>query len=578
MRKFCISLCTIGIAAVLVAPVRAEDAVSQILKNGKLRTAYNPVLLDYLVEEGADDLPKKLHKQALDQLVTALKAETTITDAEQRTAALATAAALLAEALGSGLTSELGQAAGDATHSIYAGWIDAADKLLKAGYTADAIQFYEHCMTFFPYADLQGRCALGLARSKPDEAIDLLIKASEASSKGAVNAALWSLGGLAASDALGDAHKTRIIEHIRSFTTGLKKASYGRAACRAMVRTGNEKVIPRLKELKGGMMNTDISPCALRGLLLTFDDRSVVPDLAKKLKGGMFDTTKPAEKLSAARTLMTAGEDAGFEWAARYLTGKKKPKDRQKEIDKALKKGKHAKWKKPDEGDMRSRVVTALVETGGERAAEVLAMGFHFTKQGHWIETWIALGMYKLGDDSQVELLKGALSSREWDFTTLRIAEAFAAEGDTSGVPAIGALYDEAVGRAKKARKDSERADLRRLRSGIANAAAVIDRDDCVPILTRILTDTDASVRTSAAYALARMRKAKVNTALEQALGVDYGKTKSGPRTPIVHAHLTRSAAAREPRVARVLAKATASPLTSVKFLALSANYSQATH
>ena len=44
------------------------------LDAGGLKAAYNPVLLDYLLEEGADDLPDDQRKQATDQLVTALKA------------------------------------------------------------------------------------------------------------------------------------------------------------------------------------------------------------------------------------------------------------------------------------------------------------------------------------------------------------------------------------------------------------------------------------------------------------------------------------------------------------------------
>ncbi len=570
-------LCLGALALVVALPATAGDTVPTILKEGKLRTAYNPVLLHYLVEEGVDDLDEALHKEALDQLVTALKAETTISAGEETTAALITAGALLAEALGGGgLASEMGDAASDATHSIYEGWIDAADSLLKAGYTEDAVSFYEHCMARFPYQDLQGRCAMGLARSKPDEAIDILIKTTEGNAEGAIKSALWSLGGIASSDALTEEQKTRIIEHIKGFAGGLKKASYGRSACEALVRTGHPSVTERLGELKGGMMNQNISPCALRGLLLTFDDRSVVKDLAKKLKGGMLDTTKPADKLFAARTLLEAGEDAGFEWTLKHVTNKKNDKDRQKEIQKAAKKNKKPKWKKPKEGDLRSSVVTMLVETGGERALEALRMGFAFAEKDSWIETWTALGLYRLGDDSHVDLINKALQSREWDYTTLRIAEAFAEKGDFSGVPALKALYAEAVTRADKAKKDSEQAQLRRLRSGIAYALARIDRDDCAPIAAEILGDKDASVRTAAAYALASMSGAKIAPGLVMSLAIDYGETDSGSRTPIVHAHVARSAAAKigtTPELSSVLDKAAESSLTSVKFLALSARH-----
>jgi len=572
MRKSLVSSLVLG--AFAIAQPAAAASIESMLEAGQLKAAYNPILLDYLVEEGTKALPEAQHKEALEQLVTALRAETDITAGEQQAAGLATAAALLAQAFGGGMTAEMGSAASDATHQIYDGWIDAANGLLKAGFADEANAFFEKCMAQFPYPDLQGRCALGLARANPEKAIDILIATSkDSSSEGAIKTALWVLGGLAASDDLGDEHKVRIIEHIESFTGGLKKATYGRAACRGLVRSGDERVKPRLMELKGGMMNSDISPCALRGLLLTFGEKSVVPDLAKKLKGGMLDTTKPADKLFAARTLIEADEPAGFEWAAKHLTGKKKQKDRDKQIAKAQAKGKKAKWKKPSEGDLRNQVISALVDAGGDRALQILNESFVFAKKGSWIETWIALALYRLGDDAHIDLLKNALETQEWDFTVVRIAEAFADKGDTSGLAALGKLYGNAVARAGKAKKDKERNALRRLRSQIAAALAKIDTPASATQLAKILGDGDARVRASAAYGLARMTEPSAVPALTKALAADYGESRAGARTPVVHAHVARAAALKgdSAAIAAVLEKAAGSSFASVKFLALCA-------
>ncbi len=123
---------------------------------------------------------------------------------------------------------------------------------------------------------------------------------------------LLILGQLAGSKGFPAEPRREVVAKITSFTSGLKKATYGRWACRGLVATEDPAVVPTLQSLSKGMMNSDFYDCSRRGLLLTFDDRSVVPLLAKSLQGGMMSTAKPSDKLSAAGLLMEAGDDAGF--------------------------------------------------------------------------------------------------------------------------------------------------------------------------------------------------------------------------------------------------------------------------
>ena len=56
------SLCSkspvlVVIALFAVAPAIQAESIESILESRSLTTAYNPVLLDYLLEEGRDDLP-----------------------------------------------------------------------------------------------------------------------------------------------------------------------------------------------------------------------------------------------------------------------------------------------------------------------------------------------------------------------------------------------------------------------------------------------------------------------------------------------------------------------------------------
>ena len=46
-------------------PVAAGDPVQEILDGGKLKTAYNPVLLDYLVEEARGETQPSPKRSAL---------------------------------------------------------------------------------------------------------------------------------------------------------------------------------------------------------------------------------------------------------------------------------------------------------------------------------------------------------------------------------------------------------------------------------------------------------------------------------------------------------------------------------
>jgi hypothetical protein len=188
------------LALALLPAALAAQTIDGILESGALKTAYNPVLLDYLLEEGADDLPEAKRKQALDQLVTALKQDVEITPEEQKTAAMLAAGAALAELFGGDDTSDVGSAAGDATYDVWRGWVESAMTLQRAGYTAAAEAFFEKCIEIYPYSDLRGRCAIGLAAGKPDEAVSRLMALTESSDSSTINAALRLLGKLAGSE------------------------------------------------------------------------------------------------------------------------------------------------------------------------------------------------------------------------------------------------------------------------------------------------------------------------------------------------------------------------------------------
>jgi HEAT repeat protein len=568
------------IALVVLAGPTYSETVENILDAGGLKVAYNPVLLDYLLEEGADDLPDDQRKQAIDQLVTALKADIEITPAEQKAAAMAAAAAGLAQLFGGRDAGDLGAAAGDATYDVWRGWVESAITLQRAGYADEANAFFEKCIEIYPYGDLKGRCAIGLAVGKPDEAVSRLMALTDGSDPETINAALRLLGELAGSEGFPAENRAEVVARITDFTGGLKKASYGEAACYGLVKASDPSAVPKLQALSKGMMNANFHRCARKGLLLTFDDQSVVPLLEKALKSGKFSTTEPWESFFSATVLMEAGNESGFAWAAEQF-GKKEKKGMKKIMS------------TEEEIDFKPALVTALVRIGGDRSKQVLSQAMSSVEKGSWIETWIAIGLLQLGDTTYIDLARKALDVPEWDFTTVRVATALAEHGDYSGIPALKALYEKAAdgiepetGRAVAAflagtgneflsDRDAKQARLVRLRRQIADALATIDHADSGPVLAQMLDDSEPSVRTATAQALGRMSDASALPALAKAMTVDYGNIGEGSRNPTVLAYVARQAARNFPGesgTADVLGAATASKYASVEFLGLCAS------
>ncbi len=138
-----------------LSPSAFSESTDQILKSKQLQSSYNPVVLDYLLNEGKRALPEATRKEAIDQLVTALKQDIVITPEEQKAASLLVAGSAMAQLLGGASSRELGAVTDDATWQIWNGWIDSAMALERAGYRDDAIAFYQKCIDIYPYADLK---------------------------------------------------------------------------------------------------------------------------------------------------------------------------------------------------------------------------------------------------------------------------------------------------------------------------------------------------------------------------------------------------------------------------------------
>ena len=130
-------LCVVFILTMTVG-VSGAATIEEMLEEKALAGAYNPELLDYLLDEGHDALPTEQRQAALDQLVSALKKDIEITPEEQKAAAMAAAGAGIAQLLGGSSGAEYGGVAQDATHQIWSGWVDSAFTMQRAGYADEA--------------------------------------------------------------------------------------------------------------------------------------------------------------------------------------------------------------------------------------------------------------------------------------------------------------------------------------------------------------------------------------------------------------------------------------------------------
>ncbi|MCP4148235.1 MAG: hypothetical protein GY757_10845, partial [bacterium] len=462
----------------------AGDSVAKIIAGKKLTQAYNGVLVDFLLDEGKAKLQKKQHKMALDQLVTALKAKTTVTKKEQLNTALGNLVGTVMKVSGGDV---IGSAGAD-VESYYAGewasWIDAAYKLAEAGYKEDAAKFFEYGIQTMPYPSLKARCVQGLAIARPDSAFDLLMAMLKEPTNEVKSSALRFLGHLAADKNCPADKKKAIADTLVKYSKGMKGDEVLHAVIDALSVCKIEEGKAILAKLKKGMRAKEVKRAAVRCLLMDYGDKSVIKSLEKMAKGGFMKDD--SDKFFGGSLLIEIGEAKGFAYAGKALKYKKKG------LLSTKKKG----------PDYQPAIVNVLVRYGGDKGKEVLSGVIGKYKDKLWIKTWMAVGLLELGDKSQMDFVKTKLDNLAWDFTALRIAEALAKHGDFAGIPVIKQLMAK---RAKKLAGKAEVNRLSRLRVQIADLMQRLNHAQSVPYLIQLLGDEDQYVRSGAALALCKM-------------------------------------------------------------------------
>lgn len=519
--------------------------IDSIINSGVLKTHYNGSLVEYLLEEGQNKLSPEKKKEVLDQLVTVLKEKSQVTNSEQFSVALGALIGLGMQVYDDDIVSSAGSDVEQDYANEWTSWVDAALLLLKAGYVDDSVHFFEYGIQTIPYDHERARCVQGLAAAKPDQALEILLKFADEPQEPIRNSAIRMLGYLAVSAGINDEVKNQAVLKIIEKTQGLQLNTTKRAAIYALDLVKDPRSIELLGKFKKGLIDTYVQRAALKSLLVTFNDLTVVEILDKKLKSGFMSMNDPTDNLFAGLTLIQAHQVSGYEWAIEKLAPKKKGFN-------PLKKNK--------EPDFRSQIVRTLVRFPSDESLVILRDAFTKYEDDEWIKTWIATGLLELGDASYIPFVKSKLQNAEWDFTSIRIATALAQHGHYDGIPVLNQLTLKEPPKKGGAAKlfgalsgksdttQNEKNKLERLKMQVANAVATINHPDGLPILRNLLMDSNIYVRSSAAYALTRMTiDQNLLPDYLLAFNTEFGQTQGRSRNPIIHSYLLRLGALKYP-------------------------------
>ncbi len=534
-----------GVLLSSVTALRAQS-VQEILDSRALAREYNPVLVAFMLEEGKSRLGAKQQKDALDQQLARFREEINVKPSGEIAANVASLAGIFVKG-------DIGAGIAEGAASVWGGWVDAANVLQHAGYEKEVIPFYKNCVTSFPYESLQARCAVALAAAQPEQAITFLtgLVNDKASPEPAKSAALRVLGQLAADTHFPKAQRDAAVDELIKRTEGFMNSTLYEAAVDGLVRAHDPRAVEPLRKMMKGMSKGDeVKRAAMRGLALTYKDQAGIDALKGSLKGGFMSDANT--QIFSASTLILADEQAGYDWAADKLAKKKSAgrgflsKVMASDSDKAA--------------DPEPRLMRALLDNGNEKSKALLAQVADAHSPGEWIYARANISLVTLGDTSRIDAVKKIVNSEQYiPEQRAGAAIALARQKDYSGIAALGSILSD------------RRTDAGE-KMAVANALGVINQVESVAPLTQLLSDKDANVRVTAAYALSDMTKAAALEGISKAVAVDYGSTDAGSRNPEVQAHLIRHAAkqfGKDPRTKTIIDSGKGSQYASVRFLAL---------
>ncbi len=300
----------------------------------------------------------------------------------------------------------------------------------------------------------------------------------------------------------------------------------------ATPKAQRDAIVAELIKRTEGMLNNIYYEAAIEGLVRAKDGRAIEP-LRKMTKGlgkaeevkqaalrGLALTYKDSTALEQLRAALKGSNqlfaavtliEAGDSAGFEYATQKLTPQKKS-----ALK----GLLKTKSDVDPAPVLVRAFLHRGDAQSRDVLTKALEGRAENDPLWPTINVVLLELGDASKLETVKKIVAG---DYSTIT-------------------------------------------RTRGAMALAKIDQESAVAPLVSLLGDSSPTVRASAAYALARLTTPAALDGMAKAFDATYD------RTPVVQAHLVRTAATRFPKEARtkaLLDKAKTAQNASVKFIAV---------
>lgn len=586
-----------------------------IVASGQLAKQPNSVLLSFLVEDCADCLPEELEREAIAQITESLREKTLVNPVAQAGHLMGGAmspanmmkqayspANMLRGALGATPSAPQGmqQHVQGMQEMMLDPWVrglDAADNLRRAGFVQPAADFYRGCLTsmstmtagMFGEDWLTDACIDGALQLGPDVAgkmfrgiwdnpyPDFGFDFSAFGGKGkemepfpALQAvAARGLGKLAGTGALPGPQYEAVISDLLDLA-GERKLDRMAATgvIQGLAATADPRAQEVLKRMARRAKPEEVRPVAERALAAAYRDEWAIKRLRKAMKkgdglGGLVKKAKTAAPWSsqsqspsmqyaqpgaqedpgylAASVLLHIGDEEAFEWANERLENRNPPEG---------------------ETDHRPDLVRDLVETGNERAREILAERVSEGHANEWLLAWMRIGLYELGDESQLNMLADLTFKTDWNFGRGTVGAwykrlkpllwegakmAAGLPADTQRMARLVAGFALAERDRFLARADERTRKTAQYRWQLADALAESDQAEALPLVRELLAFEDESVRISAARALIGRSVDGTADLLAHAMELDYGQEDGVSRNPEIRAALMRDLLTRFP-------------------------------
>jgi len=600
----------------LSACAHADDALTQLLDSRVLAKAANPVPVNYLLNEGRGKLAADDDEAARDQLVSALRLQTSPLMAmmsgvagsmnsptakemqrQQLSPSQIAAQQVISAAGGPDVfqptmpsarqVAQMNQEMRQAMADPWVRGIEAADAYVAIGDAQSAGRFYASCVgTPFGIDWLAEDCLNGVLRMGAPRAYVLLTWFVEHPEQAAPGGGMFSapqmqqqainepgrvqlrnyglegLGRLIGDGQLAPDQATHAFGDLLMFASGADNAAYYVGAANGLGHTKDPRSTDPLRRLAANTKDAKTSDAALRALAMGSDDAAATQSLRK-----LLDNPDDERRFQAAAALFRVGDDTAFKWAIATVTASRAAEDN-----------------KPD---IRARVVRDLLEQGGEPGKRALAEIHRRGAGNDWLQAWVAVAMLQGGDANELAEVRAALQNGHWTLDHLgakawwgrirpliQIGMQVALTG-TVDVHQVADIVSNMVASERSyfsEHSSYEDMVLAQLQWQAADAFAANGGDDTIPDLTHMLGDPRAVVRMSAARALAVHPSARAIEAYAAAFAADFGEELGVPRAPEIRGALLRTAIVRHPNDPATLALcrlATDDTDPGVRFIAL---------